>query len=202
MVEVDSEVFDVPKVEEPTHELVEVKKKGRKPMSAERKAELVERLRLGKEKKKALKEAALKGTTPPPKKAKKEKIVEVLPATTTEPAVLVKNVRKTKDHTDDINSLKAEIAEMKLHQNSKQDLAEIKQLKSELKAMRDQKRKEKLVADKNVKVKQTPKLEMKVEPVKEAATLPTATLPTATLPVAKPAPRYTTYKKSIWSQLL
>ena len=197
MVEVDSEVFDVPKVEEPTHELVEVKKKGRKPMSAERKAELVERLRLGKEKKKALKEAGKSSTTP--KKAKKEKIVEVLPATSTEPAVLVKNVRKTKDHTDDINALKAEIAEMKLHQNSKEDLAEIKQLKSELKAMRDQKRKEKLVADKTVKVKQTPKLEMKVEPVKEAVTLPVAT---ATLPVAKPAPRYTTYKKSIWSQLL
>ena len=197
MVEVDSEVFDVPKVEEPTHELVEVKKKGRKPMSPERKAELVERLRLGREKKKALKEAGKSSTTP--KKAKKEKIVEVLPATSTEPAVLVKNVRKTKDHTDDINALKAEIAEMKLHQNSKEDLAEIKQLKSELKAMRDQKRKEKLVADKTVKVKQTPKLEMKVEPVKEAVTLPVAT---ATLPVAKPAPRYTTYKKSIWSQLL
>lgn len=202
MAEVDSEVFDIPKVEEPTHELVEVKKKGRKPMSPERKAELVERLRLGREKKKALKEAALKGTTPPPKKekkAKKEKIVEVLPATSTEPAVLVKNVRKTKDHTDDINALKAEIAEMKLHQNSKEDLAEIKQLKSELKAMRDQKRKEKLVADKNVKVKQTPKLEMKVEPVRGGGTLP---VETATLPVAKPAPRYTTYKKSIWSQLL
>ena len=198
MAEVNSDVFVVPKVEEPTHEIVEVKKKGRKPMSPERKAELVERLRLGREKKKALKEAGKL----PPKKAKKEKIVEVLPATSTEPAVLVKNVRKTKDHTDDINALKAEIAEMKLHQNSKEDLAEIKQLKSELKAMRDQKRKEKLVADKTVKVKQTPKLEMKVEPVKEVEPVATVTLPTATLPVAKPAPRYTTYKKSIWSQLL
>ena len=195
MAEVNSDVFVVPKVEEPTHEIVEVKKKGRKPMSPERKAELVERLRLGREKKKALKEAGKSSTTP--KKAKKEKIVEVLPATSTEPAVLVKNVRKTKDHTDDINALKAEIAEMKLHQNSKEDLAEIKQLKSELKAMRDQKRKEKLVADKTVKVKQTPKLEMKVEPVKEVEPVATVTLPTATLPVAKPAPRYTTYKKSI-----
>ena len=86
MAEVNSDVFVVPKVEEPTHEIVEVKKKRRKPMSPERKAELVERLRLGREKKKALKEAGKL----PPKKAKKEKIVEVLPATSTEPAVLVK----------------------------------------------------------------------------------------------------------------
>ena len=198
----DSEVFDVPKVDAPTetHELVEVKKKGRKPMSAERKAELVERLRLGREKKKALK---LAGKLPP-KKEKKEKIVEVLPATTTEPAVLVKNVRKTnqKNYDNDINALRAEIAEMKLQQNSKQDLAEIKELKSELKAMRDQKKKDKLVADKVVKVKEAkPKVEMKIEEAK--APKPVAAIDsTPPIVVPKPAPRYSTYKKSIWSQLL
>ena len=194
----DSEVFDVPKVEE-THELVEVKKKGRKPMSAERKAELVERLRLGREKKKALK---LAGKLPP-KKEKKEKIVEVLPATTTEPAVLVKNVRKTnqKNYDNDINALRAEIAEMKLQQNSKQDLAEIKELKSELKAMRDQKKKDKLVADKVIKVKEKAKIEMKIEeaPAPEPVAAIDSTPPVV---VPKPAPRYSTYKKSIWSQLL
>jgi len=186
----DSEVFDIPKVEE-THELVEVKKKGRKPMSAERKEQLKEQLRKAREKKKALKEA---GKTPP----KKEKIVEVLPATTTEPAVLVKNVRKTnqKNYDNDINSLRAEIAEMKLQQNSKQDLAEIKELKSELKAMRDQKKKDKLVADKVVKVKEKAKIEMKIEEPKPVAVAPVAA------PLPKPAPRYSTYKKSIWSQLL
>ena len=195
----DSEVFDVPSeaVDAPTetHELVEVKKKGRKPMSAERKAELVERLRLGREKKKALK---LAGKLPP-KKEKKEKIVEVLPATTTEPAVLVKNVRKTnqKNYDNDINALRAEIAEMKLQQNSKQDLAEIKELKSELKAMRDQKKKDKLVADKVVKVtaREKAKIEMKIEEPKPVTVAPPVVVP-------KPAPRYSTYKKSIWSQLL
>ena len=193
---VDSEVFDVPseavevKVEE-THELVEVKKKGRKPMSEERKAQLKEQLKKAREKKKALKEA---GKTPP----KKEKIVEVLPATTTEPAVLVKNVRKTnqKNYDNEINALRAEIAEMKLQQNSKQDLEEIKALKSELKAMRDQKKKEKLVADKVVKVKEVKPA--KVEEVKAPLPEPVAVVP----PLPKAQPRYSTYKKSIWTQLL
>ena len=188
----DSEVFDVPKVDAPTetHELVEVKKKGRKPMSAERKEQLKEQLRKAREKKKALKEA---GKTPP----KKEKIVEVLPATTTEPAILVKNVRKTnqKNYDNEINALRAEIAEMKLQQNSKQDLAEIKELKSELKAMRDQKKKDKLVADKVIKVKEAPKLEMKIEEPKPVTVAPPIVVP-------PPPPRYSTYKKSIWTQLL
>ena len=77
---VDTEVF------EETHELVEVKKRGRKPMSEERKKELVERLKAGKAKKKALREAGKAVPVEP-------KVKEVLPATTTEPAVLVKNVR-------------------------------------------------------------------------------------------------------------
>jgi len=191
----DSDVFDVPKVDAPTetHELVEVKKKGRKPMSAERKEQLKEQLRKAREKKKALKEA---GKTPP-KKEKKEKIVEVLPATTTEPAILVKNVRKTnqKNYDNEINALRAEIAEMKLQQNSKQDLAEIKELKSELKAMRDQKKKDKLVADKVIKVKEAPKLEMKIEEPKPVTVAPPIVVP-------PPPPRYSTYKKSIWTQLL
>ena len=122
----DTEVF------EDTHELVEVKKKGRKPMSEERKKELVERLKAGKAKKKALREAGKAIPVEP-------KVKEVLPATSTEPAVLVKNVRKTKpavDHREELDELKAQIAELKASKTSKADLEEIKLLKAEMKEIR------------------------------------------------------------------
>ena len=86
---------------------------------------------------------------------------------------------------------------MKLQQNSKQDLAEIKALKSELKAMRDQKKKEKLVADKVVKVKAKAS-PAKVEEEVKVPEEPVAVVP----PLPKAQPRYSTYKKSIWTQLL
>ena len=185
----DSEVFV-----EDTHELVEVKKKGRKPMSEERKKELVARLKEGKAKKKALREA---GKVPP----KEAKVKEVLPATETEPAVYVKNVRKTKpakDHTDDIADLKAQIAELKANKTSKEDLAEIKLLKEEMKEMKaaaveyrkQQQAKAKAVeASKEIRV--TTK-KAKNEPKKVTIQVPTQEEP--------PKPRYSTYKKSIWSQ--
>ena len=184
----DSEVFV-----EDTHELVEVKKKGRKPMSEERKKELVARLKEGKAKKKALREA---GKVPP----KEAKVKEVLPATETEPAVYVKNVRKTKptkDHTDDIADLKAQIAELKANKTSKEDLAEIKLLKEEMKEMKaaaveyrkQQQAKAKAVeASKEIRV--TTK-KAKNEPKKVTIQVPTE---------APVKPRYSTYQKSIWSQ--
>ena len=187
----DSEVFV-----EDTHELVEVKKKGRKPMSEERKKELVARLKEGKAKKKALREA---GKVPP----KEAKVKEVLPATETEPAVYVKNVRKTKptkDHTDDIADLKAQIAELKANKTSKEDLAEIKLLKEEMKEMRataveyrkQQKEQAKAVeAPKEIRV--TTK-KAKNEPKKVTIQVPTEATH------EPPKPRYSTYQKSIWSQ--
>lgn len=185
----DSEVFV-----EDTHELVEVKKKGRKPMSEERKKELVARLKEGKAKKKALREA---GKVPP----KEAKVKEVLPATETEPAVYVKNVRKTKptkDHTDDIADLKAQIAELKANKTSKEDLAEIKLLKEEMKEMRataveyrKQQQAKAVEAPKEIRV--TTK-KAKNEPKKVTIQVPTEATH------EPPKPRYSTYQKSIWSQ--
>ena len=195
----DSEVFVN---DEETHELVEVKKKGRRPMSEERKKELVERLKAGKARKKALREAGKEIPVEP-------KVKEVLPATSTEPAVLVKNVRKTKpakDHTDDIAELKAQIAELKSSKTSKADLEEIKLLKAEMKEIRA------AALEYKKQQKSTPKVEpltvngeaseqrvttkhKKNEPKKVKMNIEPKIIDDV-----KPKPRYSTYQKSIWSQ--
>ena len=192
----DTEVF------EDTHELVEVKKKGRKPMSEERKKELVERLKAGKAKKKALREAGKEIPVEP-------KVKEVLPATSTEPAVLVKNVRKTKpavDHREELDELKAQIAELKANKTSKADLEEIKLLKAEMKEIRA------AALEYKKQQKTTPKVEpltvngeaseqrvttkhKKNEPKKV-----TMNIEPKIIDDVKPKPRYSTYQKSIWSQ--
>jgi len=192
----DTEVF------EDTHELVEVKKKGRKPMSEERKKELVERLKAGKAKKKALREAGKEIPVEP-------KVKEVLPATSTEPAVLVKNVRKTKpavDHREELDELKAQIAELKATKTSKADLEEIKLLKAEMKEIRAA----------ALEYKKQQKANAKVEPLtvngeateqrvttkhkKNEPKKVTMSIEPKIIDDVKPKPRYSTYQKSIWSQ--
>ncbi len=192
----DTEVF------EDTHELVEVKKKGRKPMSEERKKELVERLKAGKAKKKALREAGKEIPVEP-------KVKEVLPATSTEPAVLVKNVRKTKpavDHREELDELKAQIAELKATKTSKADLEEIKALKLEMKEIRAA----------ALEYKKQQKASPKVEPLtvngeaseqrvttkhkKNEPKKVTMSIEPKIIDDVKPKPRYSTYQKSIWSQ--
>ena len=101
-------------------------------MSDARKAQLKAQLKLAREKKKALKEA---GKEIP----KEPKVKVVLEATATEPAIHVKNVRKTKDHTKDIEELKSQIAELKAH-NSKQDKEELAQLRLEMKNIKEEKK--------------------------------------------------------------
>jgi len=192
----DTEVF------EDTHELVEVKKKGRKPMSEERKKELVERLKAGKARKKALREAGKEIPVEP-------KVKEVLPATSTEPAVLVKNVRKTKpavDHREELDELKAQIAELKATKTSKADLEEIKLLKAEMKEIRAA----------ALEYKKQQKANAKVEPLtvngeaseqrvttkhkKNEPKKVTMSIEPKIIDDEKPKPRYSTYQKSIWSQ--
>ena len=194
---VDTEVF------EDTHELVEVKKKGRKPMSEERKKELVERLKAGKAKKKALREAGKAIPVEP-------KVKEVLPATSTEPAVLVKNVRKTKpavDHREELDELKAQIAELKASKTSKADLEEIKLLKAEMKEIRaaaleykkQQKSKaEPLTVNGEATEQRVTTKHKKNEPKKVTMNIEPKIIDD--VKPEKPKPRYSTYQKSIWSQ--
>ena len=185
MAELDKEVFDVPEetvVEEETHEIVEPKKKGKKAMSPERKEQLKEQLRLAREKKKALKLAGKEV-------AKGPKTVKVLEATTTEPAIYVKNVRSKKqvDHTQDIEELKSQIAELKAH-NSKADKEELIALRKEMKEIKElEKTNKKKVAEYKKPPPKAPAPKVKAPPVEESV---------------KVAPRYSTYQKSIWSQFL
>ena len=183
MAELDKEVFVAPVEEEETHEIVEIKSKKRKPMSDARKAQLKEQLRLAREKKKALKEA---GKEIP----KEPKVKVVLEATATEPAIHVKNVRKTKDHTKDIEELKSQIAELKAH-NSKQDKEELAQLRLEMKKIKEEKKQQtKKVAEYKKPPPKAP--EPKAKGVEEVVPAPRVV----------PTPRYSTYQKSIWSQFL
>ena len=185
----DNEVFD-------NGEPIKKERKKRQPMSASKKAAFALRMKESREAKKKAKEKPVDELKE--KLLPKEQAVEVVQ----EPVEKIKKPRRNIRHVPDeldshlviINSLKADIAEMKLHQNSKKDLEEIKQLKSELKAIRAQKRKEEKTKDIVVKVKE----EVKQEFVKEEP----APTPLPSVPIDIPKPRYSTYKKSIWSKLL
>ena len=183
----DSEVFD-------DGTPIKKERKKRQPMSASKKLAFALRMKASREaKKKAkvkpvdeLKEKLL------PKEEPKEEPVEKIKKPR-------RNIRHVPDELDShlviINSLKADIAEMKLHQNSKKDLEEIKQLKSELKAIRSQKKKEQKTKDIVVKVKEEVKEDFVKEPIVEK-------VEQVEEPIIKEKPRYSTYKKSIWSKLL
>jgi len=194
------EIFDNGEPEE----LIEVKKKNtRKPMSEERKQKLREQLKKARDAKKAKKDA---GIVEPPKDPKASKVKKMLEADGEEPAVYVKAVKRKivgKDYSEDIKTLKAEIASMKSSQGS--DLDEVRALKAELKELRDiakqyklqQKEKKKLVNNsvnnnKNNNVKETkpnPYGELKQQKHQHPAQQP--------VPVKN---IYSAYKKSIWSQ--
>ena len=187
MVDIDNEVFE--NVPEETHELIEVKKKGRKPMSDERKAQLKEQLRLAREKKKSMKEAG----TLPKKDPKASKLIKVLdqvggdPVAEPLPPVYVKNMRKsTKDHSKDIAELKEQIAELKAHNNNA-DKEELKQLRLEMKEIKEQKKQQ---AKKVTEYKKPPPK----APQPKAKQVPA--------PRVVPTARYSTYQKSIWSKFL
>tara|TARA_R110000764_G_scaffold2471_7_gene10305 strand:+ start:152 stop:754 length:603 start_codon:yes stop_codon:yes gene_type:complete len=200
MADIDNEVFD-------NGDEVAIKKvkKPRKPMSLSKKAAFAARMKASREAKKAAKAETKKVV----KSALVEvglKPVEVVEEVQAKQPVRKRNIRHVPNELDShmelINNLKADIAEMKTMQSSRKDLEEIKALKSELKAIRAQKRKEEKTKDIVVKVKEEVKKEFVKEvpqakqPVKEVV----APAPVAVAPVQKP--RYSTYKKSIWSKLL
>ena len=199
MADIDNEVFD-------NGDEVAIKKvkKPRKPMSLSKKAAFAARMKASREAKKAAKAET--------KKVVKSALVEVglkpVEVVEAKQPVRKRNIRHVPNELDShmelINNLKADIAEMKTMQSSRKDLEEIKALKSELKAIRAQKRKEEKTKDIVVKVKEEVKKEfVKEEPVKvvkEVVKEVVAPAPVAVAPVQKP--RYSTYKKSIWSKLL
>ena len=194
----DKEVFVV-KDEEP--ELIEVKKKGRKPMSEARKAQLREQLKKAREAKKLAKEQRkAKGEPEPVKDPKASKVIKVLdqvggdPVAEPLPPVFVKSMKK--NQSKEIEFLKLEIAELKKGGTTKEDLQMIKDLKQEMIELRNVAKQYKEQQNKLKKIKEAKPVEKevveKVEPVKPA--------PTPAIQIPKPVPRYSTYKKSIWTQ--
>ena len=174
-------VMETNEIEEPIFEIKEKPKKGRAPMSEERKEKLREQLKNAREKKKKLK---AEGIEPP----KAPKVVKVLEATAKEPAVYVKNVKHIKD--PEAEALKKELMEMK---QAKADEAKAKQDKKEAtaakrKATKDKKELEKKLA-KNVVATPAP---MRVKEVAFAPPVEEASI----------KPIYSTYKTSIWSKLM
>ena len=181
-------------------EPVKKPRKKRAPMSDEKKAEFAAKMKAAREKKKAL---AKQPEKPVKEKVEKVEKVEEPPASAEAPVKQKKErvLRHVPNELDShlllINSLKADIAELKLQQNSKKDLDEIKQLKNELKAIRSQKKKDekvKAVVVKNPKVEEPSASARASEAARASEPVPVP------VPVAKP--RYSTYKKSIWSNLI
>ena len=172
----------IQEIDEPVFEIKEKPKKGRAPMSEERKEKLREQLKVAREKKKALKES---GVEPP----KAPKVVKVLEATASEPAVYVKNVKKIVN-TEETNLLKKELAEMK---KAKADDARIKQEKKESAAAKRKATKERKELEKKMaEVAPPPKID-RPKPVKVEFS------PQVT-EISKP--RYSTYKKSVWADFM
>ena len=107
----------------------------------------------------------------------------------TEPEVVVdkQNLGTPKTILDQLLELKEEVKALRKGGTSKEDMEEIKSLKIEMKDLRDTAKAYKESQKKVVKEKVVRKKKVVKEPLVEAP---------------PPAPRYTTYKKSIWTNLM
>tara|TARA_R110002153_G_scaffold132266_1_gene281281 strand:- start:304 stop:918 length:615 start_codon:yes stop_codon:yes gene_type:complete len=204
MTEADPKIFvsDIVPPTAETHELKVVKKKARKPMSQTRKEELKEQLAKAREVKKAkrLAEKALKDAA----KAEKKEAPAAAPAVEValegtekvlvkkEPEVVVDTTHLGTPKTvlDQLLELKEEVKELRKGGTSKEDMEEIKSLKLEMKELRD--------AAKLYKESQKEKKKIKDKVVRKKKAIEEA--PVVAPPA--PAPRYSTYKKSIWTNLM
>ena len=195
----DKEVFVV-KDDEP--ELIEQKKKGRKPMSEARKAQLREQLKKAREAKKLAKEQREAQGLPPIKKDPKvSKVIKVLDQVgeTPEPLPPVYVKAMKKNQSKEIDFLKLEIAELKKGGTTKEDMKMIKELKEEMKELRDVAKQYKEQQNKLKQIKEVKPVEVK--PVEKVEEVPLQKVVSAQpINIPKPVPRYSTYKKSIWTQ--
>ena len=198
-----SDVFVEPEVAKPVKE-----KKKRAPMSEERKAILREQLAKAREVKKAARLAAKAE-----KEAKKAKPVAEAPAPVVAeapaPAVAAPVApAPTSDYKSEIAELRAEIAAFKKAQPWEYNNDEVNALKQELKDIRDAakaykeakaKAQKEAKAQKAKEAKDAKALQKKLDENHVASPAPHK--PPSSLPIPVPeAPRYSTYRKSIWSQ--
>ena len=196
MTDADPKIFvsDIVPPTAETHELKIVKKKARKPMSQTRKDELKQQLAKAREikKKKRLAEKALKDAEKkeaPAVEAVVEGTEKVL--VKTEPVVVdTTHLETPKTILDQLLELKEEVKALKKGGTSKDDMEEIAALKIEMKDLRD--------AAKSYKEHQKEKKKIKDKVVKKTKVVKEE--PVVAPPA--PAPRYSTYKKSIWTNLM
>ena len=170
-------------------EPVKKPRKKREPMSAEKKLEFAARMKASREQKKLEKE-----------QAKEQVKVEKVQAKQTDKVVKPKKDRVLRHvpneldiHKHEIDCLKNELLLLKRNKTTnKKDMEEIRELKLEMKELRDTAR----LYKQSLKKKETPppkeniKVEIK-EPVKAEA---------KPIDIPKPKEKYSTYKKSIWAQ--
>jgi len=186
--------------EENPEVVAEKPKKVKKPMSEERKQALREQLRKAREKKKANKVARTKKVKEPqadpvemevkPLSPKKEEIQINKPL-----SPIKEEIEPVVDNSKEIiANLKAEIAELKKGKTTSNDMAEIRALKEEMKEIRDATKAYKAHQKKLAQQSKVVKPKVVKEPVKEVEQ--------AKQPIVKPVKRYSTYKKSIWADLL
>lgn len=173
-------------------EPVKKPRKKREPMSAEKKLEFAARMKASREQKKLEKE-----------QAKEQVKVEKVQAKQTDKVVKPKKDRVLRHvpneldiHKHEIDCLKNELLLLKRNKTTnKKDMEEIRELKLEMKELRDAAR----LYKQSLKKKETPpappkeniKVEIKEPPVKAQA---------KPIDIPKPKEKYSTYKKSIWAQ--
>jgi len=191
-----SDEFVAPAAAKPIKE-----KKKREPMSEERKAVLRQQLAKAREVKKAARLAAKAS-----KEALKAKPVEPVPIAepvklVVEPVPEVKVAPvappPTSDYKSEIELLKQELASIKADKVSKQDKSELDALKQELKDIRDAAKAYKTAKAKKDKEDKALAKKLKETPVAQPA--PQKPAPSLPIPIPE-APRYSTYRKSIWNK--
>jgi len=190
-----------------SEEPVKKPRKKREPMSAEKKLEFAARMKASREAKKLEKEQAKEqaklakeASAPAPKevqkvvKPKKDRVLRHVP-------------NELDIHKHEIDCLKNELLLLKKNKTTnKKDMEEIRELKLEMKELRDAAR----LYKQSLKKKETPpaplkeniKLEIKEPPVKavEPQAKAVTTAQAKPIDIPKPKAKYSTYKKSIWAQ--
>lgn len=175
-------------------EPVKKPRKKREPMSAEKKLEFAARMKASREQKKLEKEQAKEQVKVV--KEKVEKVDKVEKVVKPKKDRVLRHVPNELDiHKHEIDCLKNELLLLKRNKTTnKKDMEEIRELKLEMKELRDAAR----LYKQSLKKKETPpappkeniKVEIK-EPVKAQA---------KPIDIPKPKEKYSTYKKSIWAQ--
>lgn len=165
------EVFD----EEPKEEPVKEVKPKKRPMTAERKAQMLENLKKGREVAARNRQLKKEGKTPPPPKKAPKKKVE-FKETNEDVQTELNSDLSNLTIINSLDALKRELAELKSMPKQSRDDEEIKALRDEIKSLKQSSKKEE------------EKKELPKEPVSAPVDIP------------KQPQAYSTYVPNVWAQ--